>query len=200
MEFFGRQILIVTLFILVAGCVSMQQMQSGMDEIDSFWGEVNKNILSSKGSRIYSADKPKCWDAAKKAITQLGFTVTEEDIYSKLIAKAPTPLPFTMDEYKNIRVIEEPMMQAIAANHVGKFYSNFYSLDSEGNFYITAIVSITSKELDKTLVQLTFHIEPKKEVKGFVYGHNPPPESVKKGLDKWWNAFESHLLKQDEPI
>lgn len=170
-------------------------MQSGMDEIDSFWGEANQKILSSKGSRIYSIDQANCWDAAKKAINQLGFTITEEDIYSTLIARSPTPAPFTVDEYKAIKVIEEPMMQAIAANHVGKFYSNLYTLDSGGNFYVTATVKITPNELDKTLVQLAFRIDPKKEIKGFIYGHNPPPESVRKGLDKWWGAFESHLVK-----
>jgi hypothetical protein len=195
MEFYARTLLAVISLVLIAGCVSMQQMQDGMDEIDSFWSEANQKILSSKGSRIYSVGQVNCWDAAKKAIIQLGFTVTKEDIYSTLIAKALTPTPFTVDEYKAVRVIEEPMMQAIAANHVGKFYSNFYTLDPKGNFYVTATVNITPNEPGKTLVQLSFRIDPKKEVKGFIYGHNPPPESVRKGLDKWWSVFESHLVK-----
>lgn len=46
---------------------------------------------------------------------------------------------------------------------------------------------------NKTLVQISFRIDPKEELKGFIYGHNPPPESVRKRLDKWWYVFESNL-------
>ena len=85
-------------------------------------------------------------------------------------------------------------MQAIAANHVGKFYSNFYTLDESGKFYVTGKVNITSEKVkNKTLVQISFRVDPRDKIKGFVYGHNPPPESVRKGLEKWWDAFESNL-------
>lgn len=181
------------LLVIISGCVSMQQMQNGMDEIDSFWGEVNHKIISSNGSRVYSKELDQCLDAARKTVIQLGFTIKEENNTS-ITAIALTPAPFTKDEYKAIKAIEEPMMQAIAANHVGKFYSNIYVLDKGGEFYVTTKVNITPEKVkNKTLVQISFRIDPKEEIKGFIYGHNPPPESVRKGLDKLWNAFESNL-------
>lgn len=188
----------VIFLVLVTGCVSTQQLQNGMDEIQSFWGEANQKIISSKGARTFSNKTLDCWNAAKESAVQLGFTITEESNNSLLIAKALTPSPFTVDEYKAIKAIEEPMMQAIAANHVGKFYSNFYYLDEGGNFYVTIKVQITPGTGDKTLVQVTFRIDPKEDIKGlsFNYGHNPPPESVRKGLEKWWRTFESNLIKK----
>lgn len=183
----------IGLLLLITGCVSMQQMQNGMNEIDSFWGEVNQGIISSGGFRLYSVEVTECWNAAKKTATQLGFTLTEESINSILTARALTPTPFTVDEYKAIREIEEPMMQAIAANHVGKFYSNFFYLDDGGKFYVTAKVYIAPETNNKSSVRVSFRIDPKEDIKGFVYGHNPPPESVRKGLEKWWKAFESNL-------
>lgn len=183
----------IVLLVLISGCASMEQMQNGMDEIDSFWGEVNQKIISSNGDRVYSNELDQCFDAARKTAIQLGFTIKEENSTS-LTVIALTPTPFTKDEYKAIKAIEEPMMQAIAANHVGKFYSNFYTLDGSGKFYVTGKVNITPEKVkNKTLVQISFRIDPKDKTKGFIYGHNPPPESVKKGLDKWWSAFESNL-------
>lgn len=175
------------------GCVSMQQMQNGMDEIDSFWGDINKKIIASQGSRIYRKNATECLIAAKNTASQLGFLITEEDGDS-LIARAPTPTPFTKEEFKSIKVIEEPMMQAIAANHVGKFTSNFYYLDDNGKMFVILKVIIKQEETSaQTLVTISFQIEPKNKIKGFIYGHNPPPEALKKGLEKWWNAFEYNL-------
>ena len=183
----------VILLGLVSGCVSMQQLQSGMDEIDSFWGVTNQKIFSSQGTRNYPNKVIDCWDAANKSAIQLGFTILEKNDNTTLTARALTPAPFTVDEYKAIRVIEEPMMQAIAANHVGKFYSNFYYLDEGGKFYVTVKVHIIPEIGDKSSVQVSFRIDPKEDIKGFVYGHNAPPESMRKGLEKWWYAFENNL-------
>lgn len=196
MQFIARIIFNVVLLGIVSGCVSMQQMQNGINEIDAFWGEANQKIISSKGTRIYPNKAIDCWNAAKESAIQLGFTVTEESNNSILTAQALTPIPFTVDEYKAIRTIEEPMMQAIAANHVGKFYSNFYYLDEGGKFYVTVKVQITPEADDKSSVRVAFRIDPKEDIKGFIYGHNPPPESVRKGLEKWWYVFENNLIKK----
>lgn len=196
MKFIARMAFIVILLVLISGCASMQQMQNGIDEINSFWGKANQKIISSKGTRIYPNKAIDCWNAAKESAVQLGFTITEESNNSILTAQALTPIPFTVDEYKAIKTIEEPMMQAIAANHVGKFYSNFYYLDEGGKFYVTIKVQITPEADDKSSVRVTFRIDPKEAIKGysFRYGHNPPPESVRKGLEKWWYAFENNLI------
>lgn len=196
MKFIARMAFIVILLVLISGCASMQQMQNGMDEIDSFWGDTNQKIIASKGARVFPNKAIDCWNAAKESAIQLGFTITEESNNSILTAQALTPTPFTVDEYKAIKTIEEPMMQAIAANHVGKFYSNFYYLDEGGKFYVTIKVRITPEADDKSSIQVTFRIDPKEDIKGFIYGHNPPPESVRKGLEKWWYAFENNLIKK----
>ena len=196
MKFIARMVFNVILLVLISGCISMQQMQNGMDEIDLFWGEANQKIISSKGARTYPNKTLDCWYAAKESAIQLGFTITEESNNSIFTAQALTPTPFTVDEYKTIKAIEEPMMQAIAANHVGKFYSNFYYLDEGGKFYVTIKVHITPEIEDKSSVRVSFRIDPKEDIKGFVYGHNPPPEAIRKGFEKWWYAFESNLIKK----
>jgi len=197
MEIHEKLLLRLIPIVFFSGCVTMSQMQNGVNEVDMLWGKINEKILISKGSRSYSISNTKSWKIATQTIKQLGFTVTEEHPYSEIIAKASTPTPFTVDEYNDIRKIEEPMMQSMAANHVGKFYSNFFRLDSEGNFYAIVSIKVLSKDHETSRIQLTFKIEPKEEIKpkDFVYGQNPPPEALKKALDKWWIAFENNLAK-----
>ena len=77
MKILAGIIFTVILLGIVSGCVSMQQMQNGMNEIDTFWGEANQKIISSKGTRIYPNKVIDCWNAAnlvlqlqRKVITQ----------------------------------------------------------------------------------------------------------------------------------
>ncbi len=193
MKSYVRAVVAATLLVLSAGCASMQQLQSGMDEIDSFWGETNAKILAERGMRVYSAEQTRCWDAAKKTANQMGFTITEEIANSGLLtAKASAPLPFTDAEFKDIKKIEEPMMQAVAANHVGGFTSSFFILEPKHNDVIVK-VHVTPEGSNSTRVQLTFQLDYKGPNIGVIVGHNPPPEAVRKGLDKWWSAYEKNL-------
>lgn len=188
-----KKLLHCLLMILLSGCVSMEEFQNGMNEIDSSWGGINARILAAHGRKTYSTSISECIEAARNTATQLGFSIIKEDSHS-VIAQALTPAPFTKDEYKAIKNIEEPIMQAMAAHHVGKFYSRIFYLDEKGFFYITATINVTNTEKDGySLVQIDFSIEPKKEQKYFIYGKNPPPEAVRKGLEKWWITFDNNL-------
>ncbi|SEN73148.1 hypothetical protein [Nitrosomonas marina] len=193
--------LIIIYFIVTftTGCVSTQELQHSMDAIDSFWGGINSKTLASQGSRTYSNNVDKCMKAAKNAAGQLGFTIIEESSNS-LIVQSLTPNPFTKEEYQAIKEIEEPIMQAMASNYVGKFYSTIFVLDDSGNFYITARIEILSiRSQEESSVKIAFKLHPKNKSKWIIYGTNPPPEAVKKGLEKWWNAFEENLIELMEP-
>lgn len=193
MIFFIKATLAAIFLVLISGCASVQQMQSGMNEVDSFWGEANAKILSERGARVYSANQTQCWDAAKNTATQLGFVITEQvAVAGVLTAKASAPLPFTDAEFQDIKKIEEPMLQAVVANHVGGFTSNFFILEPKHNDVVVQ-VHITPEGSNSTRVQLTFKLDYKGPKIGVVVGHNPPPEALKKGLEKWWSAYEKNL-------
>lgn len=182
--------------IFLTGCASMAQMQSAMNEIDYFWGNTNKKILKIDGVRLYSASQNEVIKVASATGTMLGFETYEFKDRVRMVAEIPTP--FTMDEYESIKKVEEPMMQAIAAKHVGKFSSNFFIL-SDKDFDILVDLYVTDKTTypivpdGKVLVSVSLSLRYTGNPSGMIYGHNPPPEALKKWLKKYWDAFEKEL-------
>lgn len=175
----------------LSSCVNLQQIQAGMDEVDSYWGVINKKTLVNDGVREYEIKTTVANDVAIKSAKDLGFTIVESS-QSFLSFKAKTPTPFTDAEYKKIKEIEEPMMQAAAATKVGTVTSKLFYLET-GKNYVNAYVRFEALGDSKTKISVDFTLEPIGDTYGLVYGKNPPPEAVKKGLEKWWQAFEANL-------
>lgn len=185
----------------LTGCTSMAQMQSAMNEIDYFWGDANQKILNTDGARIYSATKSEVLKAANAAAVKLGFKTSYYTDRINMVAQIPTP--FTKEEYASIKKVEETMMQAIAAKHVGKFTSNFFTLsDKDFNIIADFLVSDhTANQIvieGKSLVAISFSLEFTGNAYGMIYGHNPPPEALRKGLKKYWDTFENELGKTSD--
>jgi len=190
--------MIILAAVFLTGCASMPQMQSAMNEIDYFWGNTNQKVLNTDGVRMYSATKNEVLEAANAAAAKLGFKTSYYTDRINMVAQIPTP--FTKEEYASIKKLEEPMMQAIAAKHVGKFTSNFFIL-SDKDFDIIADFSVSDHTTNptviegKSLVAISFSLKFTGNAYGMIYGHNPPPEALRKGLKKYWDTFENELGK-----
>lgn len=190
-----RALLLVSVSVLVTGCASQQQMQSAMNEIDAFWGEANQRIFLQQGIRTCPHPPAQCLRVAKYTASSLGFTVQQESTsYQQFTAAARTPKPFTDSEFQAIKKIEEPMMQAIAATHVGSFTSGFFYLESGSNDVILDARSFFNPTTGQPMIQVEFRLKYRGPTTGIIYGKNPPPEAVRLGLKKWWLAFDKNAL------
>ncbi len=181
--------------VALTGCASMEQMQAAMNEIDQSWGSINRKFIAENGSRHLPVSLEQAKHAVAAGITSLGFERTHETFTSRTF-KAPSPAPLTEAEYEQIRIVEEPIMQAMASNHVGSFTSSFFVLSSNYKKMITVFyVRFDSNYEFTTLVHLNFTLEwvggPRQE--GLLYGENPPPEAVRRGVDKVWNSILENL-------
>ncbi len=202
--------LLILMFIIASsliGCASMDQLRRGLNAVDSFWGETNEKYLSKYGERTYSIDINTAVSAMHKAINDISdLSLDDEHRISKtesyIIYKGIVSTILSKEEFKKLKKVEEPMMQAIAANEVGDFTSHFLVLTHGDNFNI--IVKITFKELDtnfsisknlrpNTHIKFNFKMYPNKEDKHGLYGENPPPEGVKIALVKVWNSFDDQI-------
>lgn len=190
------RLVLMLIILFLGGCASMEQMQRGINEIDRFWGESNKKIINAYGARLYAANKQDILRSSCAAARNLGFNSTVYANEVKLVAKIPSP--FTADEYKKIKEVEEPMMQAIAAKEVGQFTSNFFYL-SDKDFNIHGTLQATDHYDNpnvaegKVLVSINFYLQYIGSTYGIVFGHNPPPEAVRRGLAKYWAALDKEL-------
>jgi len=192
-----KQLLVcfVALALFLTGCVSIPQIQKGMDKVDDAWAVANENLVKTLGTREYRIRKKTAFRAMVIALTELGFIVTNQDLETGLIlAKAPVPTPLSKSEWAAVKKIEEPKMQAMVSSDVGEFTANLFVL-SDTNFNV--ILNVIMLERPKDL-QISFHFQmeytgPKT---GIVYGQQPPPEAVKYSLKKAWNIFEKNAFIQ----
>lgn len=184
----GWTIMLLTL----TGCASVPQMQSAIDEIDQFWGQSNRKILADKGSQVLPYSIERMRSIVKESSIRLGFKdITPNLASNSLTFKAQSPTPFSEAEYKQIRIVEEPIMQAMAATHVGGFTSSFFALTSNDT-YTVMYVRLEPVDDYSTKVTLSFDLEWIKGRKqsGMILGTQPPPESVRMGIDKFWRAIK----------
>jgi len=171
----------------------MGQMQSALNEIDQFWGSTNRKIVADKGSRTLPVSMKQAKRAVTAGVTSLGFEQILETSTS-MVFKARSPNPFSEEEYEQIRIVEEPIMQAMASNHVGGFTSSFIVLSSTDTNTILN-VWFESGTPTTTTAHFDFALEwiNGREQSGLLLGENPPPEAVRRGADKVWQSILDNL-------
>lgn len=192
--FFLRSALLAIFVIFFTGCASLGQMQAAVTEIDDFWGQTNRKILAEKGSKILPVPVDRAVSAVRAAAASLGFTEQPSNLVNVLRFKAKSPTPFSEEEYKKIRIVEEPIMQAMASTHVGSMTSSFFVLTSSDT-NTSLEVRLSPQGSENTLASLAFSLEWIKGNKqsGLLLGTQPPPEAVRRGIDKFWGSVSRSI-------
>lgn len=189
-------ILLSVVSISLVGCASMDDLRNGMNAIDSFWGETNEKYLSKYGNRSYPVDINTSVNAMNSVMDNFGYNLTNEYKESStelhITYKGIAPSPLSKDEFKKVKMVEEPMMQAIAANEVGSFTSSFFVLSDGDDFEL--VVKVDFKEVDSiTNIKFNFNMYYREKDTYKIYGEYPPPEAVKIAMSKTWGQFETQL-------
>jgi hypothetical protein len=171
----------------------MEQIQEAVSEIDQLWGSMGRKIIADKGNRTLAVSMEQAKRAVTAGITSLGFERTNETSTS-MIFKARSPAPFSEAEYKQIRIVEEPIMQAMASNYVGSLTSSFFVLTSDDTNTVL-YVRFDSGGPTTTLIHLDFALEwiKGRQQAGLILGENAPPEAIRRGTDKIWNSISDKL-------
>lgn len=193
---FNKLMPLVVSILVLSGCATKMQFQAALNDIDNNWGQQDQKIIQANGSRIINSPINDAGFRFTDTAQTLGFSIVQKQPYGQgqlITIQAKTPTPFTKEEYEQIAKVEEPMMQAMAARHVGGFTSNFFKLSSgKATTIVTANLQPTKD--GKTLVSLNFRIDWPEDMKSsssFVLGTYPPPEAVRRALIKFWAALGS---------
>lgn len=183
--------------IILSGCVDLEAAQRALDRIDSTWDVDNKKLLKTAGVRNYDISKKEAFQAMVITLTELGFIVKNQDLDSGFVyASAPIPTPLTKDEWAQVKTTEEPRMQEIATQEAGSMVGSMFVL-SDTNFD-TLVNALLLERTSGVQITMNFQMEytgPKSLVG---YGHQPPPEAVKFGIQKFWDHYERVALVQSK--
>lgn len=183
---------------LLTGCLGeiVKGEQRAMERINSTWEVENRKLLKTAGVRIYKIPKKKAFQAMSVTLNELGFIIENLDFTTGIIlARASTPTPLSVDEWAQVKKIEEPRMREITAQEAGDFAADLVTLSSN-NSDIFLNVLMLEREVD---LQITLNFQ-LKYTGGFrmIPHHGIPPEAVKYGLRKAWDHFERVALVQSK--
>lgn len=198
---FVRILIVIFLFLSTVGCASMQQLQGAMYDINSFWGTTNTKYVDKYGSKQYDIPKEDCEEILLDVFADLGMVNTatySNSVPVRHVFRSPAPGILTEAEFDEVKRVEEPMMQAIAAKKVGDFTSGmFYLTTDDFEIIIYAEVGNGSENLqlddNTSKVSLDFKMEYMKPDKYNLYGDQPPPEAVKLSLQKIWEILDGRV-------
>jgi len=96
-------IIILSICLLISGC------SSGITNLDNEWGNDNREIQNKLGVKIYNnISKEKAMSAMLVAFQRLDLIVENTDFETGFIsAMANAPKPLTLDEFKQVKNIED---------------------------------------------------------------------------------------------
>lgn len=184
---------------IVSGCVSMEAIQHGLDDLEDDWGRTNNDIYKTIGSKTYKITKRDAFTAMNFAMTSIGITIINQDFESGFIyAEASQPAPLTKEEWEAIRKIEEPKMQTLMAVHVGEPTSQMIKLSPN---HFKTLINILMLERHDEMIEINIkaqsvYIGPQNIP--VAYGKQPPPEALRYALRKAWDGFERELFVLQE--
>ena len=186
--------LLITAF-SITGCISMQEVQHGMNSLDDSWKKRNTSLMKSVGTKIYKTSKKEAFNAMSMALTDLGFIVESASYETGLLVlRAPAPAPLTKEEYLIITKGDELEAKEIMSEAAGSLVGSFTSL---GSFLSDVVLNVHMLERKKDLlISLRMIIDtPAAAVpQGMKMGQQPPPSALKAGAAKIWDAFDRNIF------
>ena len=182
------------LFVLCAGCASVQQRQRGMGILDDTWKVTNDNLQKTLGTREYKISKKEAFNAMVITLTELGFIIENQDYETGFIlARGHAPAPLTNSEGQVVKEIEEPKMRALLAPEIGELAASQFII---GLNYFDNIANVHMLERPKDLqISLRFQFEYKGN-DAWIHSQQGPPTALEHSLKKIWNTFEKTAFIQ----
>jgi len=184
--------LLITAF-SITGCISMQEVQHGLNVIDDTWKKRNTSILKSVGTKVYKITKKEAFNAMSMTLTDLGFIVESASYETGLLVlRGPSPAPLTKEEYLIITKGDELEAKEIISEAAGSLVGSSMSL---GNFLSDVVLNVHMLERKKDLqISLRMIADSPAAPPGMKFGQQPPPSALKAGAAKIWDAFDRNIF------
>lgn len=177
---------------LLAGCVTDEQINGALNDVNHDFRIEYERILLEKGTRVYRVPRGAAYAALQGAFGRLGMNVADQSAdIGYLNVRAPAPRPLNAQEWKIAADRDLPRMRELAERHVG-IIARFRGFEPDG---LDIVINATTLEVrDGTEVSLTMRmreVAPPKS--GRPRRDYAPPTAVSMGLDKIWREVDRDL-------
>ena len=177
---------------LAQGCATQENIRAAIQEVNQEFKQQYEQILEEKGTRAFNVVPAETLAGVRAAMLRLGMRIEGQDAqlgYLNFAAPAPTPL--SDEEWKDVVRADLPMMQRLAARHIG-LPAYFIGFEPEG---LEIIINATVLPvLGRSEVSLTMRMrQVKPPPSGLPRREYAPPTGVHRGLDKIWGQIEREL-------
>ena len=183
----------------LSGCATDANIRGAIEEVNREFKAQYEEILTTQGTREFRAPAKDTVAAVERALVKLGMRLETRDAdLGYLGFAAPAPAPLTQDEWKEVARADLPMMQRLAARHIG-LPAYFISFEPEGlEIVINATVLAEGRSSEVSLTMRMRQIKPPPS--GMPRREYAPPTGVRLGLDKIWAAIERELKVKGRPL
>lgn len=188
----GRAVLCALLAMLVQGCTTPERVRPAIQEVNQEFKAQYERILAELGTRAFNVPPAEAFAGARAALVHLGMRLESQDAdlgYLHVAATAPTPL--NLEEWKAVAQADLPMMQRIAARHIGlpAYLIGFEPEGLEIVINATVLPAFGGSEISLTMRMRQVKPPPS----GMPRREYAPPTGVRIGLDKIWGQIEREL-------
>ena len=174
------------------GCVTPERAKPAIEEVNQEFKTQYERILAEKGTRLFSVKPATAFLGTRSAIFGLGMRLESQDPdLGYLSFAAPAPTPLNLDEWKRVAQADLPLMQGIAARHIG-LPAYLITFEPEGlEIVINATVLPAAAGSEISLTMRMRQVKPPPS--GMPRREYAPPTGVHMGLDKIWFRIEQEL-------
>jgi hypothetical protein len=180
------------LLALASGCVTPDQARPAIEEVNQEFKTQYERILAEKGTRLFPVKPAEAFLGARSALFQLGLRLESQDPdLGYLSFAAPAPTPLNLDEWRRVAQADLPLMQSIAARHIG-LPAYLITFEPEGlEIVINATVLQAAAGSEISLTARMRQVKPPPS--GMPRREYAPPTGVHMAIDKMWAKIEQEL-------
>lgn len=188
----GRASLCALLAVLAQGCATPERVRPAIEEVNQEFKAQYERILAEKGTRVFNVPPAQAFAGVRAALNRLGMRLEGQDAdLGYLTVAAPAPTPLSAEEWKVVAQADLPMMQRIAARHIG-LPAYLIGFEPEGlEIVINATVLPAFGASEVSLTMRMRQVKPPPS--GMPRREYAPPTGVRLGLDRIWGQVEQEL-------
>ena len=174
--------------IVLTGCVSIQDINSGFYRIGKAWQLENQRTEDEYRYRVIESDPITVFEATKKTFLALGMPVQSSDLEAGvLFAENVAPAPLTQEEWLEVKKIETPQLKELGGQL-------FYFSDNPKAYVITVRAQIKPLKGGNVLLIVDYLMSsPELKRIGVQVTPQAPPSAVKFGSAKFWNQLDKEI-------
>ena len=181
------------LCLLLQGCApAPERVRPAIEEVNQKFKTQYERILAEKGTRLFSVKPADAFLGTRNAIFHLGMRLESQDPdLGYLSFAAPAPTPLNLKEWEKVAQADLPLMQSIAARHIG-LPAYLITFEPDGlEIVINATVLPAAGGSEISLTARMRQVKPPPS--GMPRREYAPPTGVHIALDKLWNRIEGEL-------